>query len=46
MDPYVNVLLPQVPRVTVATAMYFPKPEQWERADLVVSYLWPQRAQS
>jgi type 1 glutamine amidotransferase len=41
MDRYVNVLLPQVPRVTVVPAMYFPKKEQWEKADLVVFYLWP-----
>jgi len=41
MDRYVNVLLPQVPRVTVAPSMYFPKKEQWEKADLVVFYLWP-----
>jgi len=41
MDRYVNGLLPQVPRVTVVPAMYFPKKEQWEKADLVVFYLWP-----
>ena len=36
MDRYVNVLLPQVPRVTVVPSMYFPKKELWEKADLVV----------
>ena len=41
MDDYVNVLLPQVPRVTVTASMYFPKKELWEKADLVVFYLWP-----
>ena len=41
MDRYVNVLLPRVPRVTVAASMYFPKKELWEKADLVVFYLWP-----
>lgn len=41
MDRYVNQLLPQVPRVTVIPSMYFPKKELWERADLVVFYLWP-----
>jgi hypothetical protein len=41
MDRYVNVLLPQVPRVTVVPSMYFPKKELWEKADLVVFYLWP-----
>jgi hypothetical protein len=41
MDRYVNVLLPQVPRVTVVPSMYFPKPELWEKADLVVFYMWP-----
>ena len=41
MDRYVNVLLPQVPRVTVVTSMYFPKKELWEKADLVVFYMWP-----
>jgi type 1 glutamine amidotransferase len=41
MDRYVNGLLPRVPRVTVDQAMYFPKKEQWEKADLVVFYLWP-----
>jgi hypothetical protein len=41
MDTYVNELLPQVPRVTVAASMYFPKKELWEKADLVVFYLWP-----
>ncbi|MHC4538562.1 MAG: ThuA domain-containing protein [Planctomycetota bacterium] len=40
MDRYVNVLLPQVPRVTVAASMDFPKKELWEKADLVVFYLW------
>jgi len=37
MDRYVNTLLPQVPRVTVAEPMHFPKKELWEKADLVVS---------
>ena len=41
MDRYVNVLLPQVPRVTVVPSMYFPKKELWEKADLVVFYMWP-----
>jgi hypothetical protein len=41
MDRYVNVLLPRVPRVTVVPAMWFPTKEQWEKADLVVFYLWP-----
>ena len=41
MDRYVNVLLPKVPRVTVVRSMYFPKKELWEKADLVVFYLWP-----
>jgi hypothetical protein len=41
MDRYVNVLLPRVPRVTVVPAMWFPKKELWEKADLVVFYLWP-----
>ena len=41
MDRYVNVLLPQVPRVTVTPSMYFPKKELWEKADLVVFYMWP-----
>ena len=41
MDRYVNVLLPQVPRVTVVPPMWFPKKEQWEKADLVVFYMWP-----
>jgi len=43
MDRYVNTLLPQVPRVTVAESMYFPKKELWEKADLVVFYMWPRR---
>lgn len=43
MDRYVNTLLPQVPRVTVVPSMYFPKKELWEKADLVVLYLWPRR---
>jgi len=41
MDRYVNELLPQVPRVTVIPAMWFPTKELWEKADLVVFYLWP-----
>ena len=41
MDRYVNVLLPQVPRVTVVPSMFFPKKELWEKADLVVFYMWP-----
>jgi len=41
MDRYVNELLPQVPRVTVIPAMWFPTKELWENADLVVFYLWP-----
>jgi len=41
MDRYVNTLLPRVPRVTVTASMYFPKKELWEKADLVVFYLWP-----
>lgn len=40
MDDYVNSLLPQVQRVTVTASMYFPKKELWEKADLVVFYLW------
>ncbi len=40
MDDYVNVLLPQVPRVTVVSSMQFPKKDLWEKADLVVFYLW------
>jgi hypothetical protein len=36
MDRDVNSLLPQVPRVTVAASMYFPKKELWEKADLVI----------
>jgi len=43
MDRYVNTLLPQVPRVTVIPSMYFPRKELWEKADLVVFYLWPRR---
>jgi type 1 glutamine amidotransferase len=41
MDRSVNVLLPQVPRVTVVPSMWFPQKELWEKADLVVFYLWP-----
>ena len=41
MDRCVNVLLPQVPRVTAVRSMYFPKKQLWEKADLVVFYLWP-----
>ena len=44
MDRYVNTLLPQVPRVTVIPSMYFPKKDLWEKADLVVFYLWPRGA--
>lgn len=40
MDTYVNELLPQVPRISVAASMNFPKKELWEKADLVVFYLW------
>ena len=43
MDRYVNQLLPRVPRVTATSAMWFPSKEQWEKADLVVFYLWPGR---
>ena len=43
MDRYVNTLLPRVPRVTVTASMYFPKKELWEKADLVVFYLWPHK---
>ena len=43
MDRYVNVLLPQVPRVKVVASMYFPGKQLWEKADLVVFYLWPRR---
>ncbi len=38
MDRFVNTLLPQVPRVTAVSAMYFPTKEQWKKADLVVFY--------
>jgi hypothetical protein len=41
MDRYVFELLPNVPRVTVAPAYDFPTKEQWEKADLVVFYMWP-----
>ena len=41
MDRCVNVLLPRVPRVTVTSSMNFPTKEEWEKADLVVFYLWP-----
>ena len=41
MDRYVNALLPQVPRVSVIPSMYFPTKDLWEKADLVVFYLWP-----
>ncbi|MBC8217968.1 MAG: ThuA domain-containing protein [Planctomycetes bacterium] len=41
MDDYVNTLLPHVPRVTAIGSMYFPKKELWEKADLVVFYMWP-----
>jgi len=43
MDRYVNTLLPRVPRVTVVPSMYFPKKALWEKADLVVFYLWPHK---
>ena len=43
LDRYMNVLLPQVPRVTVVSSMYFPKKELWEKADLVVFYNWPRK---
>ncbi len=43
MDRYVNDLLPRVPRVTAVPSMYFPKKDLWERADLVVFYLWPKK---
>jgi len=43
MDRYVNTLLPRVPRVRVTTSMFFPRKELWEKADLVVFYLWPSR---
>jgi len=38
LDRYMNVLLAQVRRLTVIPSMYFPKPELWEKADLVVFY--------
>ena len=41
MDRYMNELLSQVPRVTVTPSMFFPKKELWEKADLVVFYMWP-----
>lgn len=41
MDRYVFELLPNVPRVTVTPSYYFPKQELWDKADLVVFYLWP-----
>jgi hypothetical protein len=41
MDRYVYDLLPNVPRVTVTPSYYFPKKELWEKADLVVFYMWP-----
>ncbi len=41
MDRYVNTLLPAVPRVTAIPSMNFPAKELWEKADLVVFYLWP-----
>jgi type 1 glutamine amidotransferase len=41
MDRYVYDLLPNVPRVTVTPSYYFPTKEQWEKADLVVFYMWP-----
>ncbi len=41
MDRYVYDLLPNVPRVTVTPSYYFPKKELWDKADLVVFYMWP-----
>ena len=41
MDRYVFELLPNVPRVTVTPSYNFPKTELWEKADLVVFYMWP-----
>lgn len=41
MDRYVHDLLPKVPRVTVTPSYYFPKKELWDKADLVVFYMWP-----
>lgn len=38
MDRFVNTLLPQIPRVSAESAMYFPTPAQWAKADLVVFY--------
>lgn len=40
MDRYVYDLLPHVPRVTAIPSYYFPSEELWEKADLVVFYLW------
>ncbi len=42
MDRYVYDLLPNVPRVTVTPSYYFPTQDQWEEADLVVFYMWPE----
>ncbi|MDP7639158.1 MAG: ThuA domain-containing protein [Candidatus Hydrogenedentes bacterium] len=41
MDRYAYDLLPHVPRVTVTPCYYFPKKELWDKADLVVFYMWP-----
>ncbi len=41
MDRYVYDLLPNVPRVTVTPSYFFPKKELWDKADLVVFYMWP-----
>ena len=43
MDRFCYDLLPHVPRVTITPVYYFPSKEQWEKADLVVFYLWPRR---
>lgn len=41
MDRYCYDLLPHVPRVSITPVYYWPTPEQWDKADLVVFYLWP-----
>ena len=46
MDRYVFELLPKVPRVTVTPAYNYPTKDQWEKADLVVFYLWPHQRDS
>ena len=46
MDRYVFELLPNVPRLTVTPSYYFPSEELWEKADLVVFYLWPHERDS